>query len=226
VAGPWRGKTFCLNRPYQLPHQHPRASTRAHLRVTFTNRAAEEIAVRRRTPWERAEAITRGTITRCVCAAREHAEPAGLKEGLRVADEQYQKVILAGCTCRSNSGDRSLNRFSRHRRAEAGLRAHPDDAAACIASTPLVAHRNMVDFDDLVAKAERAAAHSGDIGRCDRGALGLHSWWTSFQDVTRFQYACETPWRRTRPTSSRWATTSSRSSPGRGRIPTCSSAQP
>src|SRR2546422_6885410 len=63
VAGPGAGKTFCLiARINYLINTRGLAPERI-CAVTFTNRAAEEIAVRlTHTLGERAEAITRGTI--------------------------------------------------------------------------------------------------------------------------------------------------------------------
>src|SRR5256712_11617556 len=79
VAGPGAGKTFCLiSRIQRLiasgidPHRI--------CAVTFTNRAAEEIALRR---GERAEQITRGTVHAfCLAGLREVVEDAGLKRGV------------------------------------------------------------------------------------------------------------------------------------------------
>src|SRR5256885_17248375 len=82
VAGPGAGKTYCLISRIQ----HLIASgidPRRICAVTFTNRAAEEIALRL---GERAEQITRGTIHAfCLAVLREFVGDAGLRRGLRVA---------------------------------------------------------------------------------------------------------------------------------------------
>src|SRR5437764_751557 len=96
IAGPGAGKTFCLiARINQLVETRGVAPERI-CAVTFTNRAAEEIAVRlKHTLRDRADVITRGTIhALCLSLLREHAEAAGLRPGFGVADEQYQKVVL------------------------------------------------------------------------------------------------------------------------------------
>src|SRR6185295_12421571 len=94
VAGPGAGKTFCLIARIQYlvsvgidPHRI--------CAVTFTNRAAEEIATRlKQTLGDKADAVTRGTIhALCLALLREHPEEVGLKRGFGVADEQYQHVI-------------------------------------------------------------------------------------------------------------------------------------
>src|SRR5881628_1263840 len=95
VAGPGAGKTYCLVSRIQ----HLIASGIDPHRicaVTFTNRAAEEIADRLKAALgDRAEAVTRGTIhSLCLALLREFPEQVGLKRGFGVADEQYQDVIL------------------------------------------------------------------------------------------------------------------------------------
>src|SRR5258708_12736851 len=117
VAGPGAGKTFCLiARINHLIDRRGLAPERI-CAVTFTNRAAEEIAVRlKHTLGERAEAITRGTIhALCLALLREYAEAAGLRKGFGVADEQYQKVILGRLHVPLEQRGPLLNRFSRHR---------------------------------------------------------------------------------------------------------------
>ena len=96
VAGPGAGKTFCLiARINHLITAVGMAPERV-CAVTFTNRAAEDIAVRlRHTLGDRADGIQRGTIhALCLALLREHAEAAGVRKGFGVADEQYQKVVL------------------------------------------------------------------------------------------------------------------------------------
>src|SRR5207244_3118333 len=76
VAGPGAGKTFCLiARINHLINTRGLAPERI-CAVTFTNRAAEEIAVRlEHTLGDRAEGVTRGTIhALCLALLREHAE--------------------------------------------------------------------------------------------------------------------------------------------------------
>src|SRR5438132_710354 len=96
VAGPGAGKTFCLIARINHLVDTLGVAPERICAVTFTNRAAEEIAGRlKHTLRNRADAITRGTIhALCLSLLREHAEAAGLRKGFGVADEQYQKVIL------------------------------------------------------------------------------------------------------------------------------------
>src|SRR5437762_8017302 len=187
VAGPGAGKTFCLiARINHLINTRGLAPERI-CAVTFTNRAAEEIAVRlKHTLWDRAEGVTRGTIhPLCVALLREHAEAAGLRKGFGVADEQYQKVILGRLHVPLEQRGSLLNRFSRHRVQD--YRLTDDDARLYREYAVWLAHRNMLDFDDLVVKAEELVRTHGDI------ADAIAARWDyllvdEFQDVNAVQY--------------------------------------
>src|SRR5213083_784459 len=187
VAGPGAGKTFCLiARINHLINTRGLAPERI-CAVTFTNRAAEEIAVRlKHTLGDRAEGVTRGTIhALCLALLREHAEAAGLRKGFGVADEQYQKVILGRLHVPLEQRGSLLNRFSRHRVQD--YRLTDDDARLYREYAVWLAHRNMLDFDDLVTKAEELLRTRGDI------ADAIAARWDyllvdEFQDVNAVQY--------------------------------------
>src|SRR5437870_5620779 len=187
VAGPGAGKTFCLiARINHLINTRGLAPERI-CAVTFTNRAAEEIAVRlKHTLGDRAEGVTRGTIhALCLALLREHAEAAGLRKGFGVADEQYQKVILGRLHVPLEQRGSLLNRFSRHRVQD--YRLTDDDARLYREYAVWLAHRNMLDFDDLVVKAEELLRTRGDI------ADAIAARWDyllvdEFQDVNAVQY--------------------------------------
>src|SRR5882762_4398311 len=189
VAGPGAGKTYCLiARINHLINTLGIAPERI-CAVTFTNRAAEEIAVRlAHTLGDRAEAITRGTIhALCLGLLRDHAEAAGLRKGFGVADEQYQKVILGRLHVPLEQRGSLLNRFSRHRVQKQDYELTPDDARLYREYATWLAHRNMLDFDDLVAKAEELLRSRGDI------ADTIAARWDyllvdEFQDVNPVQY--------------------------------------
>src|SRR5213595_1060113 len=187
VAGPGAGKTFCLiARINHLINTRGLAPERI-CAVTFTNRAAEEIAVRlKHTLGDRAEGVTRGTIhALCLALLREHAEAAGLRKGFGVADEQYQKVILGRLHVPLEQRGSLLNRFSRHRVQD--YRLTDDDARLYREYAVWLAHRNMLDFDDLVVKAAELVRTHGDI------ADAIAARWDyllvdEFQDVNAVQY--------------------------------------
>jgi len=186
VAGPGAGKTFCLIARIQHlvsegidPHRI--------CAVTFTNRAAEEIATRlKQTLGDKAEAVTRGTIhALCLALLREHPEEVGLKRGFGVADEQYQHVILHRLKVPGERRGGMLSRFSRHRFRDYPLQ--PDEARLYREYVGWIAHRNMVDFDDLIVKAEALLRQHGEI------ADAIAARWDyllvdEFQDVNAVQY--------------------------------------
>jgi DNA polymerase III epsilon subunit family exonuclease len=180
VAGPGAGKTFCLIARIQHliatgfdPHRI--------CAVTFTNRAAEEIAVRlKHALGERAEPIARGTIhALCLSLLREHADAARLRKGFGVADEDYQKVILSRLRVPADRRGQLLTLFSRHRFQ--GYRLTPNDQRLFTEYSSWLAHRNMVDFDELITRAEPLADRIAD--RWDYLLVD------EFQDVNDVQYA-------------------------------------
>src|SRR5437660_6934290 len=187
IAGPGAGKTFCLiARINQLVETRGVAPERI-CAVTFTNRAAEEIAVRlKHTLRDRADVITRGTIhALCLALLREHAEAAGLRPGFGVADEQYQKVVLGRLHVPLEQRGSLLNQFSRQRVQDCRL-TH-DDARLYREYAAWLAHRNMLDFDDLVTKAEELLRTRGDIADTI-AARWDHLLVDEFQDVNAVQY--------------------------------------
>ena len=175
VAGPGAGKTFCLIARIQ----HLIASGIDPHRicaVTFTNRAAEEIALRL---GERAEQITRGTIHAfCLAVLREFVDNAGLKRGFGVADEPYQKVILGRLNVPLDRRGQLLTLFSRYRFQSRPLT--DGDARLFREYVSWLRHRNMVDFDELITKAEPLADRVAD--RWDYVLVD------EFQDVNAVQY--------------------------------------
>src|SRR5438270_310035 len=189
VAGPGAGKTFCLIARINHLIDTLGVAPERICAVTFTNRAAEEIAVRlKHTLRDRADTVTRSTIhALCLALLRGHAEAAGLRKGFGVADEQYQKVILGRLQVPLEQRGSLLNRFSRHRVQKQDYQLSADDAGLYREYAASLAHRNMVDFDDLVAKAEQLVRTRGDI------ADTIAARWDyllvdEFQDVNAVQY--------------------------------------
>ncbi len=187
VAGPGAGKTFCLiGRVHHLITALGFDPARI-CAVTFTNRAAEEIAVRLRDKLgERADAVTRGTIhALCLTILREHAEAAGLPRGFGIADEPYQSAILGRLRVHPDRRGGVLNRFGRHRLSE--YRLTPDEAKLYREYASYLARRHMVDFDDLISRTAGLLRERSDV------ADALASRWDyllvdEFQDVNAPQY--------------------------------------
>src|SRR5712691_3146355 len=180
VAGPGAGKTFCLIARINHLVDTLGVAPERICAVTFTNRAAEEIAGRlKQTLGDKAEAITRGTIhALCLALLREHTDAAGLKRGFGVADEVYQTVVLGRLRVPAERRGGVLNRFGRHRLN--GYKLQPDEARLFREYCSWLAHRNMVDFDELITKAEPLAGLIAD--RWDYLLVD------EFQDVNAVQY--------------------------------------
>src|SRR5213596_3453951 len=172
VAGPGAGKTYCLIARIQRLIASG-IDPRRICAVTFTNRAAEELA-RRFT-----HDVHRGTIHAfCLAVLREFVEEAGLRRGFGVADEPYQKVILGRINVPLDRRGQLLTLFSRYRFQSRPLT--DGDARLFREYVSWLRHRNMVDFDELITKAEPLADRVAD--RWDYVLVD------EFQDVNAVQY--------------------------------------
>jgi DNA polymerase III epsilon subunit family exonuclease len=187
VAGPGAGKTFCLIcRVRHLIDQLGLAPSRI-LAVTFTNKAAEEIASRLHDiRGASAEDITRGTLHAiCLRILRDFAERCGLRQGFGVADHEYQLGVLKRLGVPERLRNRVLSLFGLYR-----VQGRPLGERG----TRLLARyqerlraRNLADFDDLVVMTEH-------LLRTDPGAAAeLRGRWDyilvdEFQDLSPAQY--------------------------------------
>ena len=150
LAGPGAGKTSCLVARIQFLIEQLEFKPERLCAVTFTNKAAEEIAVRLKAKLGRqAEDITRGTIhSLCLRILREHSADVGLQAGFGVADEEYQDAILARLKVPRKFRGSLLNRFGRQR--VQGYELTPEDQGLFERYRQILHAANMADFDDLV----------------------------------------------------------------------------
>jgi len=187
IAGPGAGKTFCLI--YRIQHliQKLDIPPRRILAVTFTNKAAEEIAARLHdTRGATAADISRGTLHAiCLLILRDYAERCGLRPGFGVADREYQEQVLRRLRIPSKRCAQALALFSLHR-----LQGKPlgDRGLAFFARyQEALRARNLADFDDLIMLTEQ-------LLRTDESAAAeLRSRWDyvlvdEFQDLNPNQY--------------------------------------
>lgn len=180
VAGPGAGKTFCLTRRIEYLITQLGFDPARICAVTFTNKAAEEIAARLR------HDVTRGTIhALCLAILREYAEAAGLPKGFGVADEPYQSAILARLKVAPERRGGVLTRFGQHRLGDYRLTA--DEARLFREYVSYLARRHMIDFDDMIAKTATLLKTRSDV------ADALAARWDyllvdEFQDVNPPQY--------------------------------------
>ncbi len=187
IAGPGAGKTFCLIERVNHLVANEGISPDRICAVTFTNKAAEEIAARlKHTLGIAAEDVTRGTLhSLCVQVLREHGEAIGLAKGFGIADETYQQLILRRLGVYPRRWFSLLNLFGRHR-----LQDHPlstDDETLFLRYNAILARRNMLDFDDIIARTAELFAKHDEIARL------VASRWDyvlvdEFQDLNPAQY--------------------------------------
>ena len=163
LAGPGAGKTSCLVARIQFLVQKLGFRPERLCAVTFTNKAAEEIAHRLKEALGReAEDITRGTIhSLCVRMLRKHRNEVGLQAGFGIADEDYQHALLGRLRVPRKYRGGLLNRFGRRRLQ--GYELTPDDQALMEQYQERLHAANMVDFDDLVVLTASLLARRPEI---------------------------------------------------------------
>ena len=187
VAGPGAGKTQCLI--YRVRHliQHLGISPRRILAVTFTNKAAGEIATRLHdTRGRAAEDITRGTLhSICLRILRDFPERCGLRPGFGVADQDYQERVLRRLRIPAKRCSRALSLFSLYR-----VRGHPlgDRGLAVFGRyQEALRARNLADFDDLIVLTEQLLRTDAGAAR-ELGARWDYLLVDEFQDLNSIEY--------------------------------------
>ncbi len=149
LAGPGAGKTYCLIERIRHLIDHRGLRPERICALTFTNKAAEEVAARlRRELGDRAEQVTRSTIhSLCVRILREHGGVLGLERGFGIADEDYQRDLLRRLGVGARWRGRLLNWFGLYR---LGIRPLDErDLARFHRYREFLRRRRMLDFDDL-----------------------------------------------------------------------------
>ncbi|MBV9139561.1 MAG: UvrD-helicase domain-containing protein [Pseudonocardiales bacterium] len=194
IAGPGTGKTRTLtHRIASLVTVHGVAPEHC-LAITFTRRAAEEMAERLATLTpEHAPKLTIATFHSLgVRILREQHERIGLSPNFGIADQAQQLAIATEITGNEKKARHFLTDFSRQRRTgepEMGRTSEPGMECADTADryTRALRQRELVDFDDLIAlpvtlleSNPDLAAHYSDLYR-----------WISvdeYQDIDEQQY--------------------------------------
>jgi superfamily I DNA/RNA helicase len=151
LAGPGAGKTFCLIERIRFLIEHRRLDPSRICAFTFTNKAAEEIKGRLDMV-EGAGMVHGGTIHAfCAELLREFGQHEGLQPGFGIADENYQRAVLARLGQPARFHTAILGAFSLHRLKDEDLSDR--DAPTYVNYVKRLERRNMVDFDMLVTKA-------------------------------------------------------------------------
>jgi superfamily I DNA/RNA helicase/DNA polymerase III epsilon subunit-like protein len=187
VAGPGAGKTYCLIARIEHLVQRVGLAPRRILAVTFTNMAAEEIAVRlQESRGGGRDDVSRGTLHAiCFKILRDFALRCGLRPGFGIADQEYQQSVLKRLRIPEKRRPQVLSLFGLHR-----LQGRPlsERGAELLARyQERLRSQNLVDFDDLVVLTEQ-------LLRNDPGAAAeLRARWDyllvdEFQDLSPAQY--------------------------------------
>lgn len=187
LAGPGAGKTFCLIARAEHLIRELNVEPGRICAVTFTNKAAEEVAVRlRRRLGGRAEDIGRGTLhSFCLDILRGHGHRLGLRPGFGVADETYQTILLRRLGVERRRRSSLLTLFGRRRLADYTLT--DGDEALFQSYLELLRQRNLVDFDDIIALTADLLRRFPEIAESIRRDWD-HLLVDEFQDLDATQY--------------------------------------
>ena len=188
LAGPGAGKTLCLIERIRFLIENRGFDPARICAVTYTNKAAEEVAGRlTRHLGERGATVTRSTIhSLCVKVLRAEGRAIGIQRGFGIADDDYQREVLAKGGYRSKWAGGTLTRFSRHRLT--GWELTPEDQDHFRRYRQYLAKRGMLDFDDLVIETRRLFDEMPEV------AERVAAQWDyllvdEFQDLNPVQYA-------------------------------------
>jgi len=188
LAGPGAGKTFCLIERIRFLVEQRGLDPRRICAVTFTNKAAEEIAERlERALGDRGRGVKGGTLhALCAEILREHGEWIGVRRGFGIADEDYQKDVLRRLGVWKKRHGQLLIRFGLHRARDVALTA--DELGIFQRYQRHLEHRNLLDFDDLVLRASELLATYEEIAE-QIAARWEYVLVDEFQDLNPRQYA-------------------------------------
>ena len=187
VAGPGAGKTLCLIERIRFLIERQGLHPARICAITFTNKAAEEIAERLEGLGDRARGVRRGTIhALCAEILREHGEWVGVRRGFGIADEDYQLGVLRRIGVPEKWRAGLINRFGLHRAQGARLAA--GDLPWFQRYRAHLEHQNLVDFDDLVVKVAELFAGYDEVAQLV-AARWDYLLVDEFQDLNPRQYA-------------------------------------
>ena len=186
LAGPGAGKTFCLIERIRFLIGRQGINPARIQAFTFTNKAAEEIGSRLDDLGESAHLVKRGTIHAfCAELLRQHGQHEGLERGFGIADDNYQRSVLARLGQPARFHTSILGSFTLHRLK--GFDLSDRDARTYADYVRRLERRNMADFDMLVVKAAHLLQTNREV------ADEVRARWDyilvdEFQDLNQRQY--------------------------------------
>jgi DNA polymerase III epsilon subunit family exonuclease len=187
VAGPGAGKTYCLiQRAEYLVGTLGMEPSRLCV-LTFTNKAAQEIASRLvQTFGVRSVDVTGGTLhALCARILREFGTRMGIPKGFGIADDAYQRTTLRRLKVPIRQHREALQLFTLKRLQHHTL-TDPDEQLFQLYTAEL-RRQNLLDFDDLIAETRKLFLTHLDV------ASQIRSRWDyvlvdEFQDLSVAQY--------------------------------------
>ncbi|MGH7720761.1 MAG: UvrD-helicase domain-containing protein [Gemmatimonadaceae bacterium] len=187
LAGPGAGKTFCLIERIRFLIERLGYAPERICAFTFTNKAADEIALRLdQALGGRGAGVKTGTIhSFCAELLREFGAVVGLADGFGIADDDYQHIALRRIGVPARSHRSLLEAMTAHRFR--GHPASPRDAERIEQYERFLEERSMVDFDMLLLRA-------AELLRDPQVAARIRSRWDcvlvdEFQDLNNAQYS-------------------------------------
>ena len=190
IAGPGTGKTRTLT--HRIAHLVSARGIPPEqcLAITFTRRAAAEMADRLQALLP--EAATRLTVTTFhalgLAILREHAARLALPSAFRIAGDGERAGLLAGILGVSEvRADRLLNWISTARRTGRTVDGDPEKAKALHAYEDVMRAGSLLDFDDLIIRPADLLEQDAAL----RSAYHARYRWVSvdeFQDIDAQQY--------------------------------------
>ncbi|MGH7171648.1 MAG: UvrD-helicase domain-containing protein, partial [Gemmataceae bacterium] len=186
LAGPGAGKTRCLTGRIAFLLRNG-AQPRRICALTFTNKAAQEIAERLRHGLEDAvELMTLGTIhALCLRILRTHGHRVGLPAGFGVADEEHQHLVLGRLGVHTKRHRSLLMRFGRRRQDQ--TLPETDEKLFWRYNRELRSH-HLIDFDELLSLTRKLLESSAAILAVWQSTWD-HLLIDEFQDLDSSQYA-------------------------------------
>ncbi len=186
LAGPGAGKTYCLIERIRFLIERVGLNPARINAFTFTNKAAEEIGSRLDDLGASAQLVKRGTIHAfCAELLRAHGHHEGLERGFGIADENYQRAVLARLGQPARFHTAILGSFTLHRLK--GFELSERDARTYVEYVKKLDRRNMADFDMLVVKAAHLLETNASVADEARARFD-YILVDEFQDLNARQY--------------------------------------
>ena len=188
LAGPGAGKTRCLTGRIAFLIRHRGADPRRVCALTFTNKAAGEIAERlRHGLGDAAGPMTLGTIhALCLRILRAHGHGVGLPAGFGVADEEHQRLVLGRLGVHTRRHRALLGLFGRRRQQDRQLPG-ADEALFWNYNRELRSN-HLIDFDEILSLTCKLLESSSAALTTWQSAWD-HLLVDEFQDLDPTQYA-------------------------------------